>query len=573
MLHSQRNLLLLTYVLVAAAAVYVFAHWDAITNPYVIDDDVRQQIYWMQQWNEPQLFRHDLLTSYAKNYVPWGVQALYALASPLMNPVQFTKVVAGILYVLCAGFFFGLGLQSRDELTAIFTACAFCLSKSCMLKISGGLSQSFALPFLVAYLFFLARGSLWGSGLVILLLSVLNPYIFLLCLVTHAIYLAYNHGPDLLRRILRAREASEVTSGTARTGGAGPAERPERERAGRNSTFLNALGKLVLVNIPVLAGVALMALKYAFFKSTAFGELVTRADMVGKVEYTAAGRYEILPIPSVFAELIRPWQYDWGHAAGIAFVLFCGWLFVAAWIRHKRGGPSLRGLKVFAYLWPASLLLFVAAHLVLMKLFLPGRYVEFSLTAFNCVLIGLSLGIVFPAIVPRRFAFPFLTSVIFILAAVKVDHVGIYDYSKYASLYRFFNSTPVNSLVAGNPGVMDDVVTFGRRKAYVTYELSHTWYKDYWKIIKKRTFDLLRAYYARDPEQVRDFCRRNGINYLVIREDDFSPERIRSGKIHFEPFGQYIRDLVGTRSSFAVLNAKEFPPVFRMKGLRVIKPN
>ncbi|MGO9571603.1 MAG: hypothetical protein ACLP5H_29105, partial [Desulfomonilaceae bacterium] len=37
----------LLYVLVAASAVYVFAHWPALTNPYVINDDVRQQIFWM----------------------------------------------------------------------------------------------------------------------------------------------------------------------------------------------------------------------------------------------------------------------------------------------------------------------------------------------------------------------------------------------------------------------------------------------------------------------------------------------------------------------------------------------
>jgi hypothetical protein len=541
---SRRKLLLLIYVLVAAASVYVFAHRDALTNRYVINDDVRQQIFWMQQWNEPELFRNDLLTEYAKSYVPWGVQAVYAAAAPLMNPVQFSKVLAGILYVVCAGLFFGLGLRSRDELTAIFTACAFCLSKSCMLKISGGLSQSFALPLLAAYLFFLGRGNLRASGYVILLQSVLNPYIFLLSLTTHAIYLSYNHGPALFGPMLRGEGA------------------PFRE-----------LRRLVLLNIPVLAGVALTALKYVVFKSAEFGALVTRADMAGKIEYTAAGRYEILPIPSILTELIRPWQYDWGASAGPAFVLFCVWLCLAAWIRRARGGPGLGGLNVFAYLLPASLILFLAADVLLMRLFLPRRYLEFSLAALNCVLIGLSLGIVLKALIPRRYLFPLITTLIFVFAAFKMSHTGIYDYSKYADLYRFFESTPVTSVVAGNPRVMDDVVTFGRRKAFVTYELSHTWYKDYWKIIKKRTFDLLRAYYARDPEQVRNFCRGNGIDYLVILEEDFQPERVKSGKIHFEPFGQYVRDLAGTRSSFAVLDEKEFPPLFRMKGLRVIKPD
>ena len=64
----------LLYVLFAALAVYVIAHWPALTNPYVINDDVRQQIFWMQQWIDPDLYQNDFLTEYAKNYVQWGVQ-------------------------------------------------------------------------------------------------------------------------------------------------------------------------------------------------------------------------------------------------------------------------------------------------------------------------------------------------------------------------------------------------------------------------------------------------------------------------------------------------------------------
>ena len=48
---SGKNLLLWT--LLAATFVYGVGHFTALTNPYVIDDDVRQQVYWMQQWRDP----------------------------------------------------------------------------------------------------------------------------------------------------------------------------------------------------------------------------------------------------------------------------------------------------------------------------------------------------------------------------------------------------------------------------------------------------------------------------------------------------------------------------------------
>ncbi len=74
---------------------------------------------------------------------------------------------------------------------------------------------------------------------------------------------------------------------------------------------------------------------------------------------------------------------------------------------------------------------------------------------------------------------------------------------------------------------MDNVITFSRRKAFLTYELSHTWYVSYWNVIKKRTFDFFRAYYAEDPNEIHIFCRKNGINFLVVRDSDFSAENLR----------------------------------------------
>ena len=52
----------LLYALVGALGVFVFSQWSALTNPYVVMDDVRQQTYWMQKWRDPELFQNDLLT-------------------------------------------------------------------------------------------------------------------------------------------------------------------------------------------------------------------------------------------------------------------------------------------------------------------------------------------------------------------------------------------------------------------------------------------------------------------------------------------------------------------------------
>lgn len=77
MMQFERPAVSLLCILCGALIFFLIAHWPSLTNPYVIDDDVRQQIFWMQQWNDPELFQNDILTGYARNYVPWGVQAIY----------------------------------------------------------------------------------------------------------------------------------------------------------------------------------------------------------------------------------------------------------------------------------------------------------------------------------------------------------------------------------------------------------------------------------------------------------------------------------------------------------------
>lgn len=570
----------LLYVLVAAVAVYVFAHWSALTNPYVINDDVRQQIFWMQQWVDPELYQNDLLTQYAKNYVPWGVQAIYAGAAPFINPVQFTKILTGLLFVITAGFLFGMGLQFRDDLTPIFIGCTFCFMGGFMDKISGGLSQSFGFPLLAAYLFFLGRNSLVAAGAVIFLQSLLNPYIFLLCVVTHGMFLAYNIG----RIVLPWFEGRNLSTGRDPTSDvSNQRTMPTEDEAGYWSGILRELRAssikpmAVLVSgLLVTAGCVLVLLKYALYSPSEFGALVTWADMVGKIEYTAAGRYEIMPIPPMFYELIRPWIFNlpfttWGPLP--AWILACLGLVVIVFslTRGKWDLDLWSGFRVFGYLFAASLLLYLAACVFIFSLFVPSRYIELSINVFYCVAIGACIRVALGAAVPRCIAFPLMSTIFVILAALTLYRVGIYDYSADAALYRFVQSTPKTSLIAGPPDVMDNVLTFGRRKAFVTYELSHTWYTQYWEVIKKRTFDFIRAYYTEDPAEVREFCRKNGIDYLIVRDKDFSRDLLKKTQIHFEPFDTYIKDLVNSRSHFAVLDRKDFPPIYDEDGIRVIK--
>ncbi len=582
---SKSNLIKYFLVTVAATIVFLIAHWDAIKNQYVIDDDVRQQTFWMQQWSDPELYRNDLLVDYAKNYVPWGVKAVNYLPAKLMNPVQFSKIMAGILFVITAVLIFGLATQFKDDLTAFLAVCFFGLMGGFMSKISGGISQSFVYPLLIGYLFFISRKNLLGASLTIMLQAVFNPYCFILCFTTHSFFLIHNYWRtigqlaldtwglliSLAKRVSLPLAPAVYRPATRRT----PLPGLRKSGADIESPFALTSRQFLLVNLPIFFGVFLMLLKYALWVNPNLGSLVSKAHMIGMSEYSAAGRYEIYPIPSFLWQLLwEPWIFnapfaDSGPPAGWLYMIPII-LLVAYALSHWREVASLEGFRVFVYLAPASIILYILARVLLMKLFVPSRYFEYSVNLFYCFVLAVCARVALENFGLTKCAVPIVICLL-LLGGIRLHNSGVYDYSQYANLDSFVSAkTDKDSLFAGPPVLMDDVMTFGKRKVFVSYKLSHAWVEPYWSKIKKRTFDLFKAYYSTDPEQIREFCNEHKIDYLVIREEDFTPEAFKK-KMYFQPFDKYIKQIANADTKFAILNKDEFPAVFDCGGVRCVK--
>jgi hypothetical protein len=530
--------------LAAITGVWLFAHRQAITSSYVINDDVRQQVYWMQQFQDDRLYPDDLLTEYARAYVPWGVTLIYRAAAPLINPVSFSKVVAAALFLFTGAVLFLFVRREAGETAALMTMCCYCYLGQFIGNTSGGLSRGFVFPLMALHLYFLSGDRMTAAAVVAGLQSLFNPYLFLLCACTHMLYFGY------------ARRNLLLFAG---------------DRRG-----IDGIGRRRLLSLlPIFFGGLFLVVRHLACSPEQFGPLVTRQEMIGRVEYTAAGRFPIVPVPSLLFELVRPFCTDLpASGAGIAAGLL-GLVMMAAIL--LRGLPGWRrwsgfaALRPFLFLLAASFCLHLLARLVLMKLFVPSRYVEYSLPFFYCTASGILLAAAVKAAGLKRLA-PLLVAVLMVLGAVRLDGIRLFDYREHAALHRYLEKTPVTSLVAGHPDLMDNVQTFARRKVFVSYELSHTWYKRYWATVRRRTDDLFRAYYAADHETVQHFLERHGVDYLVVREEDFLPEKIASGTAYFQPFGHRIRADVLSRKRFAVMDPLRFPPVFQQDGVRVIVP-
>ena len=70
------------------------ALFQAFSGPYVVQDDARQHVFWMQRWLHPDRFPNDLMADYFQSVAPWGYQGLYRLGSILgLDPMVFNKLL------------------------------------------------------------------------------------------------------------------------------------------------------------------------------------------------------------------------------------------------------------------------------------------------------------------------------------------------------------------------------------------------------------------------------------------------------------------------------------------------
>jgi hypothetical protein len=545
-------------VALVSGLIFVAVHFRGLTNPFVINDDVRQQLYWMQQWQDPALFRGDFLTGYARHYVPWGVKGLYWAASGWVSPLYFAKLLPGFLFVLLAVCLFKIGARLSDRRLGWMMVATFWLMPFFLDNLAGGLARSFAAPLLALFWLSWQAERPWIMGVALLLQALFIPYIFLV-----------------------AAPAALLAWLLARLGRDGPPPFPTRA------------GHFFLLGL----GAALVVAMYLRFSAGGYGPLVSATEMVNHPEFYPHGRYRLLPEPSLLWVLISPWEFippfrEWGVVAG---ALACAALLVllAAGVRHLDWPTWRQRLKPAWYLGFTSLVLYCLARLFLAKLFVPDRYLLYTLNLFYCLFLALGLKAALRVERwPRHLAILALVATAG-LGAWRLAGVGLKDYSAYRPLYAALATTPKDALIAGHPNLMDTVPTFTRRRAFATYELAHPWSRGYWAKLKPRLTDLFRAYYAADPREVVAFCRKYGIAFFIVDDRHFTPAFLQGGyflfpgdrpqrpgesrglaeRIYcpfFAPFDQQIRRLTAGRTQFALLSDPSFQAVVLDKHLRLI---
>ena len=513
------------------ALVFWAAHFYGLAGPYVVNEDVRQQIYWMEQWQNPELFHNHYLTRYSRLYVPPGVKAVYRIFSPVVDPLYFSKVLPGLLFALLGVCLFLIGREYGDRGLAWSCVAAFWLMPFFIYHLSGGLARAFAAPLLALFwLAWLKRNDRLIS-LSILLMALFIPYIFVLAGFSLGLaFAAGRAGPLLGLRIWRP-------------------------------PYLGRINHWLIL----LAGAALVFYLNHRLIAAGFGPWAAGAEALEMPELGAGGRLRLFPIrPFMWEVSVGAWGWigpfhELGFRPGLAvslgvlglasFGLFCEF---RKWRTSSFPARTTAGFAPVVFLVLASGILYLLARILALRLFVPNRFVIYPFHLFFCLFLAWGIyAALRPGLNSGR-VFALVLAAAALAGAWRLHGVGLSDYGELRPAYEAVLALPQEARLAGHPRTMDNVQTFGRRPVLINYEQAHPWSAGLWQKEKPLLEDLFRAYYSPDPEEAALFCRKYGVTHLVVEERCFNPQ-FMTGKPFFAPFDRLIRELVRPGRDYALL--------------------
>lgn len=524
--HASRRVLLA----LLAVAVWLWAakYHPFLAAPRIIDDDARQHVYWTYRFQDPELFRDDLLTRFISSpqIAPLGYQALYAVAARLMDPLLFSQVLSLFLLLLAAAWLFQIGQRLggvQGGTCVVLLFLPYFLYSS-----SGGLPKSFGFPLLFGAIALALRGAFGALAGMLVVQSVCYP-------------------PILLNSVALAA----VTWW----------------RSWRQGTSRHPWWQLTALGLGVgLAGATLLGV-YAWMPQPAFGPMITPAVARTMPEFGPSGRTAFYG-----STLLQTLLND---RAGIGAERLYGFLGIIGLIYLLRWPRPLAVPAVVQDLAWTSLGLFLVAHGLLFKLHLPSRYVLYTWPTAALLLIAAHTAEAVTAVLARwpacrqwgrwwaehrayRWVGAGLLALTWVYVqqryVVTVDPLTVRVDRTALQLYRYLQTLPKDVVIAGHPLEMDNVPLFARRKVLANQELSLPYLVGYYSTVRQRLGEMLLAYYAADVRQVEDFVARYNVDYILLNTAHFEPTFVR-GAIYYEPFNSLVKERLSPQGGFALRDA------------------
>lgn len=489
------------------AAVYGLVAWtQAFAADYVIQDDARHYLFWMERFTRPGAFPEDLIADYLQSITPLGYKTLYRLAAAAsISPELLAKLLPLGLGLIAAGYYYWLSLRILPLPLGACTASVL-LSQTlwCAEDLSSASPRSFAIPLLIPLVLCVLQEDWKRSYLCLGLLALFYPAVALVGLGLYGV--------------------RGVTTADG------------RRRA------LTALAVVAICLVPTYVG------------SQTYGPTVTMAQAHLIPEFQPGGRHPF------FREGLVAYWLGWlgGHSGLFKSSTFLPMTLVAALLWPLAPRLPLRRLvsadiRILWQLLGGALVWFIAAYATAFRLHMPNRYTGHTMT----VVVPLLAAIVWLTLVERLLA-PGRRSPMMALGLATLIGAALFfhyplllqDFPKanykvgiQGPVYRYLQQQPLDTLVASLDYEADNLPNFAQRSVLMAPEYATPFHLGYYREIRQRAKELLIAHYTTEPPLFQGFIDRYGVDVWLVNRRAFEPAYLTEHRYWANNYGEALRSL------------------------------
>ena len=514
------------------SAIYAFlALQQAFSSDYVIQDDARQHVFWMQRFLNAELFPNDLIADYFQSVAPAGYKALYKLMATFgISPIVAHKILPMFLGVISTAYCFYLGLQLLPVPFAGFLATLL-LNQSLWMQdgLISATPKAFIYPLFLPFLYYLVRQHLLGTSVALILLGLFYPQGVLIAAVLFILRLVkWEKGQSFTGKdaippnpLVKGGKFKQIFSRFSFKQGDG------RGFKWQDYRFSG-----------ICLGVAFFILLPYALSSSDFGPTIARSQAELLPEFLTEGRSKFFIEDS--------WQFWFHGRSGIGLATILTPAFMAAGFllpilqqfpgRFALSQEIKKSVMILPQLIVASFGLFFAAHALLFRLHLPSRYTQHTLRIAIALAAAIALTLIIDtlwslAIKPGRqrlFLFPaialLLTGLIFYpQLAMNNFPWTYYQIGQQPELYQFFQQQPTDSLIASLSEEANNLPTFAQRSILTGREYAIPYHSGYYSQFRTRTLELIKAQYSPDLGEVQGLIEKYDIDFLLVERGAFTP--------------------------------------------------
>jgi hypothetical protein len=517
----------------AVVGVWVWRSMGGALGPGVVQDDARQHVFWMQRLLDPSLLQGDLYADYFESQAPFGYVAIYRALLWFVDPIVASKLLPPVLGLLAATFTYLLVRQVDPSPRAAFLVAI--LNSWYVWQyddLPTGSPRAFLLPLCAAMVWALVTARRVVAIGLVALAALIYPSAAALMVVLAGLALVRFCG-----------------------------WRPRLSGDRRDW--------LVFV---VLAGLAFALLAPMAFGSSLYGPAVNGPAAREMPEFGPNGRNAIFTTDP-YAYWISSYRSGFDLRvidrltkvplfyllAGLA-LLWPVVMMVGGKSTRARLGPS--GI-VAVHILAASMVLFFAAHLLLFRLYLPSRFVAWTVPLAFSIVAGAAVAVIVERIARRltaskaAFETNVLTLVVAIgLALYSAAFDGNFVRDDIPNITAYLRTLPPDTLIAGVPLDTDSVPALTGRPVLVNREYALAYHEGFYRVVKQRTLDLIDAYYADSPGRIDEFARKYGVQIFLVDRQAFDLEAAADAWAgSFDPYTTLVLDRLRRGGRFALLDS------------------